>query len=552
MLDSFRIESASVSDRGLSKKRPQNEDSFLEIPKSGIFAVADGVGGAEAGEVASQMAVEILAEAFVNETELSDAEQVMRSALEKANSAIHRMSNELPQLSSMATTIVALHVAGNIATIGHAGDSRLYRLDSDGNLYRETEDHSMVADEVRAGRMTSEQAENHPGKNIISRALGAEPTVEVDLKTIMVGPDTTFLICSDGVTRHVGDNELADLLRSGAAPSAICSQIKDLCFERGAEDNLTAVIVKLTEASRNDALSQVSSDSTPSDEITVASARTPVAVKADDRGAEQLLELETAELMPPAVSQAVRTDVPETQDFHDTIEQKFELPRNAQPDAEQDAAYAEYETSAAIPVEGQVLQSPDARSHATSITYGDSEQNATGSVPEVSESRTGVVGKIAGWVALLLVGSLIGLASYHYFLANRTPETIPQPITEMRSSNQQLTAFEDNRRSLDKDPEAALKLLINEPKEAENSFLIGRAYLLTARYPEARKAFGEALDLIAAGKVDPNNAKTIQKDISIAMTIVNDPLAQKNFKKELEDPKIVSTPAASGSQSPTR
>jgi protein phosphatase len=96
----------------------------------------------------------------------------MHAAFESANSAIYQMAHELPQLSSMATTIVALHLADNIATIGHVGDSRLYRVDREGNLYRETADHSMVADEVRAGRMTEEQAENHPSRNIINRAHG--------------------------------------------------------------------------------------------------------------------------------------------------------------------------------------------------------------------------------------------------------------------------------------------------------------------------------------------------------------------------------------------
>ena len=154
----FRLSSAAVSDRGLSEKRPQNEDSFLEMGKSGIFAVADGVGGAQAGEVASQMAMEILGEAFANLANTADAEQVMLTAIERANSAIHQMAQELPQLANMATTIVALHLAGNIATIGHVGDSRLYRVDREGELYRETDDHSMVAEEVRAGRMTEEQA----------------------------------------------------------------------------------------------------------------------------------------------------------------------------------------------------------------------------------------------------------------------------------------------------------------------------------------------------------------------------------------------------------
>ena len=165
MDNSIRISSAAISERGLSEKRPQNEDSFLEMNQSGIFAVADGVGGAQAGEVASQMAVEILGEAFANAHGEHDAETVMRTAIERANAAIHQMAHELPQLASMATTIVALQVADNIATIGHVGDSRLYRVDRDGNLFRETEDHSMVAGEVRAGRMTEEQAENHPSRD---------------------------------------------------------------------------------------------------------------------------------------------------------------------------------------------------------------------------------------------------------------------------------------------------------------------------------------------------------------------------------------------------
>ncbi|MBK7804009.1 MAG: serine/threonine-protein phosphatase [Chloracidobacterium sp.] len=161
MTENIRIQSASISDRGLSEKRPQNEDSFLEIPDCGIFAVADGVGGAQAGEVASQMAVEILGEAFTNISPNDDPEEVMRTALQQANAAIHQMSNELSQLSQMATTVVALQLDGNIATIGHVGDSRLYRLDADGTLHRETDDHSMVGEEVRrtndrgAGRESS-------------------------------------------------------------------------------------------------------------------------------------------------------------------------------------------------------------------------------------------------------------------------------------------------------------------------------------------------------------------------------------------------------------
>ena len=200
MSNNFRFASSSVSERGLSEKRPVNEDSYIDLKNLGLFAVADGVGGAQAGDVASQMAVEILGEAFANLPENFDAEVVMRVAIERANQAIHQMSSEIPQLASMATTIAALHISGNIATIGHVGDSRVYRILPDGTLQRETADHSVVEEEVRAGRMTPEQALVHPSRNVISRALGAEDTVDVDLKTIMVEPGTMFLLCSDGIT----------------------------------------------------------------------------------------------------------------------------------------------------------------------------------------------------------------------------------------------------------------------------------------------------------------------------------------------------------------
>src|SRR5205814_5766857 len=148
-----------------------------------------------------------------------------------------------PRLSSMATTVVALHLDGHTATLGHVGDSRLYRLTPDGKLLRETADHSVVEEEVRAGRMTPEQAANHPSKNVISRALGAEAAVEVDMKTIEVEDGTTFLLCTDGITRHIPDSELRRLLVSGQTPEAICADMKGLCYQRGTEDSLTAVVV---------------------------------------------------------------------------------------------------------------------------------------------------------------------------------------------------------------------------------------------------------------------------------------------------------------------
>src|SRR6185369_7544019 len=241
----FQVQSAALTDRGLNERRPLNEDALLHDRERSIFAVADGVGGAEAGEVASQTAIEVLDEAFRHQTDGADVEDLMELAIQRANASIHQMAQDHTKFSMMATTIVSLHLHGHIATIGHVGDSRLYRLTPAGQLLRETEDHSVVEEEVRAGRMTAEQAANHPSKNVISRALGAENSVDVDMKVIEVDDGTEFLLCTDGITRHIPDHELRHLLLSYPDLPALCDELKRICYQRGAEDNLTAVIVSV-------------------------------------------------------------------------------------------------------------------------------------------------------------------------------------------------------------------------------------------------------------------------------------------------------------------
>src|SRR5919106_1789197 len=243
----FQIQSSVLSDRGLNERRPLNEDAFLNDRERSIFAVADGVGGAEAGEVASQTAIEVLDEAFRHQTDGSDVEDLMELAIQRANASIHQMAQEHAKFSMMATTIVALHLKDNVATFGHVGDSRLYRLAPDGQLHRETEDHSIVEEEVRAGRMTPEQAANHPSKNVISPALGAEQAVEVDMKTIEIDEGTEFLLCTDGITRHISDNELRQLLVVNNDLEELCAELKRRCYDRGAEDNLTVIAVRVGE-----------------------------------------------------------------------------------------------------------------------------------------------------------------------------------------------------------------------------------------------------------------------------------------------------------------
>lgn len=278
---SNNIQVGSVSDRGLSEKRPLNEDSYLVDPARGIFVVADGVGGAEAGEVASQTAVDVLNDAFQHKVaDGDDVEDLMELAIQRANSSIHQMAQDHARFSMMATTVVALHLDGHRATIGHVGDSRLYRLTPDGRLHRETEDHSIVEEEVRAGRMTPEQAANHPSKNVISRALGAEESVEADMKVIEVEDGSAFLLCTDGITRHLPDGELRELLTSAATPAEVCEEMKRRCYQRGAEDNLTAVIVQVgTPTFERHALEDESTVSFETEPTEIPSAPIPVATE---------------------------------------------------------------------------------------------------------------------------------------------------------------------------------------------------------------------------------------------------------------------------------
>jgi protein phosphatase len=231
----------SITDRGLNPRRTANEDRLLVLPESGLFLVADGVGGHRGGQVASQTAVDVFTEAF----QTRPAEEVLttvKTTIRTANHSIYQASHELAELEGMACTLALVVIEGMRAIIAHVGDSRVYRFDGR-KLFCETEDHSEVNDAVRAGTLTVAQAANHPHRNIINRALGADAEVEADFKVLTLEARTSFLLCSDGITRHIPDDELEKLMASGSHPNVICERLKERCFARGAEDNLTAVIV---------------------------------------------------------------------------------------------------------------------------------------------------------------------------------------------------------------------------------------------------------------------------------------------------------------------
>ena len=499
--NNFQINSAAITDRGLSKKRPQNEDAFAELNGQGFFAVADGVGGAQAGDVASQMAVEILSEAFVNLEKNSDAEEMMKIAINRANEAIFQMSHDLQQLSTMATTIVALHVAGNIATIGHVGDSRLYRMDEKGNLFRETQDHSVVEEEVRAGRMTEAQAANHPSRNVISRALGADSAVEIDMKTIMFEPRTTFFLCSDGITRHIDDFELRELLQSGEEPADIVQKMKEICYERGAMDNLTAVIAAVTDKVVSRTSARIVETPADFEQATFAGAR-----QSADSVFADAPEYETQSLkMPEEVSAGNIT-------FREA--EKIEIPFADQ--NEDTLLFPADEEDQAIGTSSELLKKEE-------------------SAPIVRTETSAGMSKFLTAGLLLLAGFFVGAGvTYLYTKANPTVAKVPpSPVED--SPDIPYTAFEDNRRNVDENPELFIKNQENaENKDAEDYYLLGRAHLLTLNLPKAKESFEEARKLLSDPDAADNvNVKTLENEIAIGLALTNNPFTPKMLRDEL-------------------
>lgn len=236
-----------VCDRGLSPKRPVNQDRFLAIPDRGLFAVFDGVGGQRAGEVASQTAAETIEETLTHNPSDSASVELIRRAINFANRDVFELSESDPSFKTMATTVALIHINGNRVTIAHVGDSRVYRLE-EGRFYRETVDHTDLNDDIRAGRIGREQADEAGNSNIINRALGIESGVEVEIKSISVREGARFLLCSDGIYRHISDEELARVLAEHRDPQSAADELKRIVHQRGADDNLTAVVVQMGRA----------------------------------------------------------------------------------------------------------------------------------------------------------------------------------------------------------------------------------------------------------------------------------------------------------------
>jgi serine/threonine protein phosphatase PrpC len=497
------LHAAAVTDRGLNEKRPLNEDSFLSDSARGIFSVADGVGGAEAGEVASQTAIEVLDEAFRHRLDNADVEDLMELAIQRANASIHQMAQDHAKFNMMATTIVVLQIQGNVATIGHVGDSRLYRLTPGGQLIRETADHSVVEEEVRAGRMTPEQAAHHPSKNVISRALGAEPDVEVDLKVIEVDEGTEFLLCTDGITRHIPDHELRHLLITHEDLPALCEELKRLCYERGAEDNLTAVVVCVgPPLSATDRVEDL--------EKTISPETTPVAA------------------------------TPQTM-----LGTGF--------DAVQPLSTSSTSSAASAPITAQTVIAPDPPKVIE-------ERLNLSEVPR----RSGVERTMSRFFMFVLFLAVLGAAFYagrkykgaipYVDNAPAVAQASPPPV-----GDDPILKFERSRREVDNDPNAWLATQLKselsrqgikqalDSSDGEFLYLYGRASLLSGNNEEALKAFDAAI--AKANIASPQANATLKKEATLGLAAValnsdkDRPAAQHRFAETFSQP--TSSPAVS-------
>jgi len=234
---------ASRTDPG--RKRTANEDFYAAEEKLGLFVVADGLGGHVAGRRASELGVGVFVETVSNEAD--DAPLgVMRAAFARANDEIRKLAERDPQLRGMGTTLAALWLHGDEALVAHAGDSRLYLFRS-GALHALTMDHSLVGERVARGELTNEQARIHPSRHVITRAVGVLESVDPDVASLRPHCGDVFVLCSDGISAQLTDDEIRDcLLECQSDLSRASRDLVDLANARGGEDNATVILVAIT------------------------------------------------------------------------------------------------------------------------------------------------------------------------------------------------------------------------------------------------------------------------------------------------------------------
>jgi protein phosphatase len=251
------LEVATLSDTGLV--RSHNEDAVLADAAAGFAILADGMGGYNAGEVASGMTTALLgtelAKCFA-EREPSAAEPggrrwvhtVLETEIARTNGAIYQAAQSQPQYSGMGTTLVMAVFQDNTMTVAHIGDSRLYRQRGEA-LTQITRDHSLMQEQIDSGLITPEQARHSQNKNLVTRALGIDPAVEAEIHDYEVQPGDIYLLCSDGLNDMVEDDEIAMTLQALSANLPLCAmQLVQMANDNGGRDNVSVILVRVKEA----------------------------------------------------------------------------------------------------------------------------------------------------------------------------------------------------------------------------------------------------------------------------------------------------------------
>ena len=249
------IRAAGITDVGL--KREGNEDSFAANDASGLYLVADGMGGHLAGEVASGVAVEMIDKSFQRWIEyrtpleelfgapdpsLTLLGNYLSSSIRLANRVVYEMAMQYEQYRGMGTTVAALHVAPALIVAANAGDSRIYMI-RNGQIERLSKDHTIVSEQVDMGMMSPEEAETSPLKHVLTRNLGSSEDVDADVFEIEPVNGDRFVLCSDGLTDLVSEEEVLQAVLEGDEPRALCQELLDIALRRGAHDNTTVVTV---------------------------------------------------------------------------------------------------------------------------------------------------------------------------------------------------------------------------------------------------------------------------------------------------------------------
>ena len=299
------LDVAGRSDVG--RVRPHNEDNFGYDTGLGIFVVCDGMGGHAAGEVASQIAVDIIVGYFRDGALPADSEQsladvpmsarMLAEAVRKANDAILEYANEHAAATGMGTTLVAARFADDRFSIAHLGDSRIYLL-REGELLQLTEDHSLVMEQVRRGMLTLEEAKQSSAQNIITRALGTDEATLPDLGDFPAQVGDTLLLTTDGILRHLSDEEIRTVLQQLPSLQVACDTLIDAANEAGGLDNSTCLLVRVVgkkkdegDPAKADALSeekQSDDDEDPTTQVVVEHETPPAGVERPKRLAKQV------------------------------------------------------------------------------------------------------------------------------------------------------------------------------------------------------------------------------------------------------------------------